>query len=453
MTKNILNIKLAPQLSLFVLLMSLGSCDEFLDVQPRESLSDESTIVDRGSAETAINGVYNALAAAGYYGTTFQSIGYLSGDNIVWTGSQSQVQEFINHQVRPENSTISGAWVDIYQTINRANNVIAKVPGVADLSLTQEIRNRIIGEAYFIRALAYFDLARTFGGVPIITNPTIGPADNSGISRSTAAETYAQALLDLETAEPLLPETTNRYKATRKTVWALKARFYLYQQDWQRAESYATKLIDDPAYRLLTPYGAFFKNNVRGTEESIFEIFYNGTTEVNGHRNQWQPQVNGGTRQWAPNDDAVSLLTDPATGGNRSVLVAKDNQGRWYGDLYYRTPASDPSYIFRIAELYLIRAEARAQQDKLEDALADLNAVRERAELDPAAVATKEEILLAIEDERRLEFALEPHRWFDLVRTGRADEVLNVTDPNRLVMPIPIDQLLVDQALEQNPGY
>lgn len=446
-------IQLTKTLLLVSLLGGISSCDDFLDVKPRESLSDQSTIVDKISAETAINGVYSALASNGYYGTTFQSIGYLSGDNIVWTGSQSQVQEFINHKVNPENSTIGGAWVAIYETINRANNVIAKVPQVNDPALTQEIENRILGEAYFVRALAYFDLARTFGGVPIITTPTITPTDNSGIPRSTVEQTYAQVLNDLNLAETLLPETTDRHRATRKTVWALKARYYLYQNNWEQAESYATLLIGDASYRLVKPYGAFFQGNVRGTEESIFEIFYNGTTEVNGHRNQWQPQVNGGTRQWAPNNDVIALLNDPNVGGNRNVLVAQDNQGRWYGNLYYRTPASDPSFVFRIAEIYLIRAEARAQLDKITEALDDLNAVRERADLSESTAATKEEILLAIEDERRLEFAQEPHRWYDLVRTGRALEVLNIEGPERLVLPIPIDQILVDQALEQNPGY
>jgi hypothetical protein len=436
-----------------ILLLANAACSDFLDVKPRESISDEGTIVDRISAETAINGVYSALASGEYYGLTFQSIGYLSGDNVVWTGSQSQVQEFINHQVNPENSTIGSAWIAIYRTINRANNVISKVPGVEDPALTQDLRNRIVGEAYFIRALAYFDLARTYGGVPIITDPTISPTDNSGIARTTTAQTYAQALADLEAAEPLLPVTTDRFRATRKTAWALKSRFYLYHNDWAKAEDYATRIIDDNSYELLKPYGAFFQNGVRGTRESVFEIFYNGTTEVNGHRNQWQPQARGGTRQWAPNNTVVALLTDPATGGNRNVLVAQDNQGRWYGDLYYRTPASDPSYIFRIAELYFIRAEARAQQNNLDGAKADLDAVRDRSGLAGTPAATQEEVLLAIENERRLEFVQEPHRWFDLVRTGRADEVLNVSDPNRLVMPIPIDQILADDALKQNDGY
>jgi len=432
----------------------LGACDNFLDVSPKDSVSDEQTIYDKGSAEAALRGVYSALGSSGYYGTSFQSIGYLSGDNIQWTGSQSQVQEFINHKVKADNATISSAWVAIYQTINRANNVLAKVPLVTDAALTDALRNQVLGEAAFIRGLAYFDLARVWGGVPILTKPTLQAGDNTGIARSTADQVYAQALTDLQTAESLLPLTTDRYRATRKTVWALLARYYLYQKVYDKAEEYAEKLItDNTNYQLLKPYGSFFQNDARGTRESVFEIFYNGTTEQNAHRNQWQPQTNGGTRQWAPNDAFVALVNNPAIGGNRSVLVAKDNQNRWYGNLYYRSTPSDPSYIIRIAELYLIRAEARAQQTKLDDAREDLNAIRDRAGLAPTDAVTQDEVLLAIENERRIEFALEPHRWFDLVRTDRADDVLSVTDPNRYVLPIPADQILADKALEQNLAY
>ncbi len=440
-----------------LLLTAVISCSNFLDVKPLESISDAETIKDQTSALTALRGVYSALADGGYYGTSFQSIGYLSGDNIVWTGSQSQVQEFINKRVNADNATISGAWIAIYRTINRANNVLAKVPTVTDPVLTTALKNQYLGEAYAIRALAYFDLARTWGGVPLVTSPTINPTDNSGIKRSSVAETYAQVIKDLDAAEPLLPTTTDRYRVTQKTVFALKARYYLYQKNWAKAEEFATKLIGDATnYRLLKPYGAFFQSDVRGTAESVWEVFYNGTTEVNSHRGQWQPQTTGGTRQWTPNDTLVTLLNNPAVGGNRSVLVARDNQNRWYGNLYYRNPASDPSYIFRIAEAWLVRAEARAQQDKLPDALTDLSAVRDRAALTPltaTTTATKDAVLLAIENERRVEFALEPHRWFDIVRTGRAGAVFGLTDANRYVLPIPVQQLLSDKVLEQNIGY
>lgn len=441
--------KIFSVLSLYIVLFS--GCSDFLDVQPRASISDESTIIDQESANTALNGVYSALRS--YYSISFQSIAYLSGDNIQWTGSQSQIQEFINHDVRAENSTISSAWNGIYQTINRVNNVIARVSELDASTIDETERSRILGEAYFIRGLTYFDLARVWGGVPLITNPTLDANDNRGIPRSTREQTYQQALADWNAAEGLLPETTNRFQATRKTVWALKSRYFLYHQDWQQAADYASRLINDTQnYELLAPYHAFFANGVAGTRESVFEIYYNAN-ELNGHRNQWQPQENGGTRQWAPNDIFVALVNDPATGGSRSALVALDNQSRWYGNLYYRSPATDPTYVIRIAELYLIRAEARAELGDYANALADLNAVRSRAGLANSEANGQEAVLLAIENERRLEFGLEAHRWFDLVRTGRAQAVLGITDPNRLVLPLPAEQLLLDDALEQNTGY
>src|SRR5690606_16565615 len=134
-------------------------------------------------------------------------------------------------------------------------------------------------------------------------------------------------------------------------------------------------------------------------------------------------------------------------------LIAKDNQNRWYGNLYYRSPATDPTYILRIAELYLIRAEANAHLDQIENSKEDLNKIRNRAQLEPASFNTKEEALIAIENERRLEFALEGHRWFDLVRTDRAKAVLGFTEDYKLLLPIPYSQILADPVLKQNPGY
>jgi hypothetical protein len=431
----------------------LVSCKKFLQVDPVDSVSDEQTIVDKTSAETATRGLYRSLSADGYYGVTFQAIGYLSGDNVQWTGSQSIVQQFISHNVRADNAYIASSWTSIYATINRANHITAKVPEVNDPLFTQTLRDQLVGEAFFVRALAYFDLARAWGGVQITLEPTASANDKNGIERSTLAQTYAQVLNDLTTAEPLLPETTNRYRATKKTVWALRARYHLYQKEWAKAEEYATKVINDATnYKLQKPYSSFFANNAVATSESVFELSYSATY-TNGHRSQWQPPVNGGTRQWAPADNLITQLNDPSIGGNRNSLIAKTSAGLWYGNLYYRSPATDPAYIIRIAELYLIRAEARAQQDKLTDALSDLNAVRDRAGLTNSTSTTKDAILLAIENERKLEFAFEPHRWFDLVRTGRAAAVLGVTDVNKQLLPIPAGEVLVDPSLEQNLGY
>ena len=433
----------------------LLSCKKFLDVQPQDAISDESgaVITDKSSAETATRGLYRALSADAYYGSNFVSIGYLSGDNIVWTGSQSIIQQFISHNVRADNANIATAWSGIYATINRANHIIAKVPAVTDPLLTQQLKNQFTGEAYFVRALGYFDLARTWGGVQITLTPTITPSDKYGIKRSSLDQTYSQVLSDLVAADSLLPATTNRFRATQKTAWALRARYHLYRQQWADAEAYATKVIADSAnYRLVQPYSAFFANNATATSESVLELSYSATYP-NTHRNSWQPPANGGTRQWAPNDAFLALVNDPAIGGGRSALVAKTSAGLWYGNLYYRSPATDPAFVIRIAELWLIRAEARAQLSDLTGAISDLNAVRRRAGVAPTEAATQSALLLAIENERRLEFALEGHRWYDLVRTNRAAAVLGVTDVNKLVLPIPAGEVLNDIDLEQNKGY
>lgn len=429
----------------------LNGCSSFLEVDPQASIPGEGVIKDETSANAALHGTYVALRE--YYSINFQSIAYLSGDNVEWTGSQSQVQEFINHRVNAENATIGNTWNGIYKAINRANNVIKSVGDLSDEIIDPEVRNNILGQAYAIRALGFFDLARVWGGVPLITEPTSQPGENVGLERSSVEETYLQVLFDLNKSEELLPETTERTIFTRKTVWALKARYFLYRKDWEQAISYATKLINDPQYELLNPYYSFFLGNVSSTRESVFEFAYN-SNELNPHRAQWQPQTNGGTRQWAPSADLIALLNDKDTGGARNRLIARDNQNRWYGDLYYRSPATDPTYVVRIAELYLIRAEASAQLEDNRQAREDLNKVRERAQLIPKGVASsKQEILLWIEQERRLEFPFEAHRWFDLVRTGRVQSVLGVTEEFRLLLPIPFSQILADPALKQNPGY
>ncbi|MEC5144445.1 RagB/SusD family nutrient uptake outer membrane protein [Chitinophaga sp. 212800010-3] len=433
------------------------SCRKFLDVTPRDAVSDETTIIDKTSASTALRGVYRRLGADGYYGTLFQTFGYLPGDNVQWTGSQSIIQQFITHRIAADNGNLQTVWSAIYATINGANNVIAKVPAVKDASFTEADRKQITGEAYFIRALCYFDLARTWGNVQITLTPTLSKADKTDIGNSTQAQVYQQVLSDLNAADSLLlpPSVANPVRANQETVWALKARYYGYQSGWAQAEAYATKVLSDVKnYSLLKPYSAFFTPaSAVATRESVFELSYSATY-LSGHRSNWQPPANGGTRQWAPSDAFVTLVNDPQTGGNRNALIAKTAAGLWYGNLYYRSPATDPAYVIRIAELYLIRAEALAEQGKLAAAKQDLDQIRDRAGLAPSAATGKEELLLAIENERRVEFAFEPHRWFDLVRTGRAAAVLNITNPRLYLFPIPANEISLSNGhLKQNDGY
>lgn len=457
-------MKFFTSILFYLPLVLLGSCKKYLTVEPVNAVSDETTIFDKTSSETALRAVYRQMGNIGYYGENYVTFGYFpSGDikNLTTGGSAN----FVNVNFRSDDVLFNTTWVAIYSAINRANHVITKVPSVNDPALTTALKNQYVGEAKFLRALAYFDLARAWGGVQIVLEPTTSLQNRPAVKRSTLAETYAQVLKDLEEAEPVLPDAVNRIRATRRTVWALRARLHLYKKEWAQAEEYATRLIDKTAdYKLLKPYSTWFANNVIATQESIFELQFS-LQNPNATRLQMAHSSNGGQYRYAPNDRFVQLLNNPAVGGGRSALIGSITQSgitNWYGNLYYRKDASDPAYIFRIAEMYLIRAEARAQLNNLSvtnGALFDLNQVRDRAGLTPAVATTQTDVLRAIEEERRYEFAFEAHRWYDLARTGRAKAVLEALDPNvkvddhEYLFPIPVTQIQLDPNLEQNPGY
>ena len=436
---------------------TLSSCEKFLEIDPRISTSDQVTINDENSAHTAVRGIYNQLQSDGYYGYTFQTIGFFSGDNIEYTGSQIVNQSLTNHSVRADLPALATAWTAIYNTINRANNVIAKVPALSVTpTFTDAVRNQLVGEAYFLRALSYFDLGRTWGGVQLVLVPTSSSSNLENLKRSSLADTYRQVLADLIKAEELLPTSTNRIRATRKTVWALRARYHLYREEWKEAITYASKLIDDKSnYNLLTPYSSFFADNASGTNESILELYYT-TNVVNTQAYQWQPSTKGGVGWIRPSMGIVNLLNNKSIAGTRQSLISKvilNGVDNWFGNLYYRTNGTDPAFLIRIAELYLIRAEAYAQDNDIAKSLADLNVIRKRADIQELNIADKATLLLAIEQENRIEFAFENHRWYDLVRTRRAKTVLGIDEDFRLLLPIPYAQILIDKNLEQNPQY
>lgn len=447
------------KISYLAILVLLGACTkDVLTVSSNQYVLDKLSITNAKSAEAAVYGVYNQLQSTEYYGGAgFGSLNFLLGDNAKWTGSLNYFNNLVTHTYSSDNTAITNAWSAIYATINAANNVIEGVPTVVDPLLTQVNRNRFLGEAYFVRALAYFDLVKTWGGVPIILKPTRTAADGVGIGRSTAEETWQQVKKDLDIAEGLLPATINRNRANKSTVYALRARYFLYRKDWVNAELEASKILNDGNFTPLAgPYSTFFKT--KGSKESIFELAAS-TSDQNSLSSNWLSPADGGVRQWAPNDAIATLLKNPAIGGNRSELIkslSAADPNNYVGILYYRGTKDDPAYLLRVAEQFLIRAEARAQIGvDLSGARDDLNAVRTRAGIPLSTANTAAALLDAIAAERRVEFALEGHRWYDLIRTGKANEVLgiSVNDSYRFLLPIPINDLKADPDLTPNPGY
>lgn len=454
---NTKNLRRLTAFSFLIIGGLLSACDDYLTVEPKESISDELAISDKLSLQTALRGAYRALGSGGYYGGTYVQLGFVPSGDVVY-------QVFNNlHELNflPEDGAFQGAWSAIYRTINITNHIIEKTPGITDVNLTDAEKDQILGEAYFIRGLGYFDLGRAFGGVPIKLKPTTDLAADADIARSSLSETYKQALSDLELAEQLLPGRVNRIRATQTAATALKARLYLYNKQWEEARDAATSVIDQSGqYSLAAPFSSWFQSGVTQVEESIFEIAFSAQNE-NGLRTTMSLLARGGEYRYRPIDALVTTLKNPETGGGRLALLDSATQSGttlYAGALYYRSPATDPSYVLRIAEQYLIRAEARAQLDDLDGALEDLNLIRERAGLADSEAVTKDEILAAILAERRLEFLWEAHRYFDLARTGTLKDEIGKLKPNlviedkHLLLPIPSNEVILG-GLTQNPGY
>lgn len=440
---------------LVALLISASSCQKyFLDAEPQESVSDQFAIVDAATAESALYGVYDKVQNGNYYGGDgYQAAVYLSGGEQIWVGTLNYYSHFITHTYRADNTLLNNVWYDIFKVVNGANHIIEKVPQLDGKLITDVQKKTFTGEAYFLRALAFFDLGRAWGNIPLVLKPTTSPTDAKGIGQSNQQQVYNQVLADLTTAEQLLGDGLNRNRITKKTVYAFRARVHLYRNEWEKAEEYASKLITDPSYELID-WATFLKN--KNTKESIFELAYS-TNDKSSHFGSWSSD--GYRNQFGPSRQLFNLLQSAETGGERKQLVKDIStptiQNYLVQLLYWRPEGDNPSYLFRIAEQYLIRAEARANKPTpdLTGAASDLNAVRRRAALTNSAAVTKAELVQAIEDERRVEFALEPHRWFDLIRTNRAAAVLGVDDARKYIYPIPFNDLAADKDLKQNDGY
>ena len=432
--------------------ITFSSCSKLLERSPNDALATKDAIIDAGTARAAIIGAYDRLQS--YQTSDFPTLGTITADNVIFNGTLSQYLQLDQNAVPPDNVITVSAYQSIYRLINSANSVIAYVPRVSDPALSTTEKNSIIGEAYFLRALGYFDLGRGWGGVQLLLGPTTDLGVIKGVKRSTIEQTYDQVLADLTEAEKLLTDDANtRSRAQKSAVYALRARLHLYRKQWASAEEYATKVIQNSKYELVKPYKNFFATPFQ-TKESVLELKYSAN-DRNSYWNLWYPSSLGGQYTLKPSETIISKLNNPSIGGSRKALLAGSGNSV-YGVLYNtQGQNTDPAYLIRIAELYLIRAEARAQQNQLTLALDDLNTIKNRADVASVSITDKTLLLNAIDEERNVEFAFEAHRWFDLVRTEKAGTVLGVTNKNFWLFPLPYQDVLSDPALEgkNNPGY
>ena len=444
----------------FILTLGLlTSCQDVLEPKSYDLQVDEITLTRAADVPLVRVGLYSAFRALT---SSIVVAGDFTADHIKHNGTFTQYQEFGTKQITSTNANIETFWAAMYRTIYVANFILEKLPAVT--GVTDDNRKQLTAEARFLRGLANFYGVYTYGDIPLAT--TTDQATNRTIPRTAKATVLTAILADYTAALADLAEDSSTGAAylSKQVVRAALARFYLYQKNWAQAESYATQLINSGKFTLVPDYNTIVAVNF--TAESIFEVGYTQNDESNDIVNLNSLFVS--RREVIPSDQLVITL-NAAQSGTRANTIKFDvsqqqgNDNGWTIQKYGTAVAGNANIVvFRLAEMYLIRAEARAQQANLSatsGAVADLNVLRARAKASVAAVASQADILLAVERERQYELAFEGHRWYDLVRTGRAQAVMSAFSPNwnsrYEVWPIPQSETLRNPALQgaQNPGY
>jgi starch-binding outer membrane protein, SusD/RagB family len=393
----------------------------------------------------------------------FSIFGGMSSDELDYQGSYSAYHEINTNAITVTNGEIGNIWNSAFQYIYEANAILEGLKTSSGVS--DSVKNQLTGEALFIRAFCDFYLVNYFGDIPLIisTDYTV----NEKAVRTPVSTVYQQIIADLLQSQSLLTtdysfSAGERVRPNRWVATALLARVYLYTGDWFNAETQASKIINDNLdFKLASdPLQVFEKN---GTE-SIWQLIpvspaYNYCVQ---DATWFIPSMNE-----LPNASITTgLLNDFETGDLRktewvdSIVIGTSTY--YFPDKYKIKGAFNSTEyytVFRLAEQYLIRSEALAEQNKTDQATVDLNIIRSRAGLAPIPNGLSQAgCLVAIQQERRIEFFCEcGNRWFDLQRTKTADTILSILKPNwkssAILFPIPQSERQKDPNLTQNTGY
>lgn len=441
------------------------SCNKILEVTPSSKITFEQTFSDDLTAISAIRGVYGDMLqyAHAFSGAnqSMQALLGLSADELSETLNTPILKQFENNALRANNEHIKNLWNSIYNTIYAANAVMNGIE--QSESITENTKNSLKGEALFIRAFSHFYLVNIFGKVPIVI--TTDYAVNSQLSRQDTNVVYDQIITDLLEAEQLLNDeyiNGERVRPVKATATALLARVYLFTNNWVKAEQSATTVIEDAKFSLVELADISLSNN----GEAIWQLHSSSLTE--------NAATNEGIYFLYPsyyNALRPEFIDAFETGDLRKIEWTQVNSG-FLVPYKYRVSGSggsrsEYSTVFRLAEPYLIRAEAKIQQDNIEGGVEDLNEIRSRARdenpgdlPDLPASLNKTDALLAVQQERKVELFTEwGHRWLDLKRWGIASEVLlplKGLEWQNTDMLYPIPQIELDRNRKlgnQNQGY
>jgi hypothetical protein len=498
---KVMNVKI---LSILILSAALSSCSDFLDVTPKNAVVPSNFFQTESDFKQAVNGAYAPLQSL-YNNEASWAMGEMRSDNTHFFYNKDyrspmpeEIDEFVNGA---ENTISANRYYINYDMIARANQILAEMDKAM---LDKAQSDNFTGQAHFLRALAFFDLVRYYGGVPLPLTPA-SDLTTATLPRATKEQVYAQIVADATLAAGLLPDKASQEagRATSGAAWMLLGDVNLTLKNWNEAESAFSKVT---GYALMSDYAAVFNPANKNNQESVFEVQYlQGTSlglssffpyffipltpdyakyTLGPVGSQSAPQSG-----WnIPTEDLLSayedrmkdkrfstsigFITGPSTVSDTSyVNLPYVKKYQYPHSVYGQTNENFP--IYRYAETLLMQAEAANEQGKTAEAQNFLNQVRKRAGLENSPAKDQATLRAAILNERRIELAFENKRWLDLVRTGNAIRVMNAygaklkadpayfyltpatynLDENDLLFPIPFLEIQVNPDLNQNPGY
>lgn len=464
----------------------LTSCSDFLDLQPEFQINEKSFYKTAKDFETALTGNYAGLQ--GLHNGPFLNVGELTTDNarIEWSSPTQAEAEFDEVNLTASNAILSTIWTSCFAIISSSNNLLIRLD---EVNLDEAQKKQFRGEALFLRAYNYFYMVRIFGDLPLVTVAFRSPNEimSFDMSRKPASDIYKLIVADLTEAATLLAGGNNSSKsrASAGAATTLLGKVYLTTHQYDKARDVLKEVIDMKLYSLSTDYRKLFTGNNDDLPESVFEIKYlsGNVGEGNSFSSIFSPsrfdlamfpgnmQGSGRlvpTKEVANAYESGDLRRGVSIGDSVRVVSGKyekDLHGLKFVD-FSTGLVGDGGVNFtslRYADILLMYAEALNETGGTESAHTYINQVRARAGLPPLAGLSQADFTLAIERERRWEFLLEGHRWFDLVRTGRVKDVMNkyfrdaglsysVAD-HEWVMPVPLREIDINPLLRQNPGF
>ena len=440
------------------------SCDDFVQVDvPSTQLSSPLVFENNSTATAALGAIYaqirdNGLLTGNPNGMQSKLGEYT--DELTFYGAGGQTDaSFYNNIVIPTNTDVKNWWNTTYQQIYATNALLEGVQNSKSLTASQ--KERLRGEALFIRALLHFHLTNLFDAIPYVK--TTDYTANTKIGKIGITKVYENVEMDLLVSEALLDVeyiSSERIRPNKATVQALLARLYLYSGRWNEAANSASAVLNNSF--LYEDDGnletVFLKDNMANIWQLLPDTDGRNTLEAETYVFlQGPPPVSALSMEFVNSFEVGDL--------RRTHWIKKVTNGSavWYHAYKYKAynnsqGSLEYSIVFRIAELYLIRAEARAQQGELITAKEDLNKIRNKAGLSNTSAVTKEQIISAIIKERKSELFTEGHRFFDLKRNQLLDEILTPIkagwDTNDKLLPLPETELLLNPNLKpQNTGY